>query len=118
MPVHDAVAGAGLDEATRVRVVRRRRPPPSATPCGRGSSSTARSSSAPPALDRPARRTLSAREVEVLRLVATGATNRAIAGELYISERTVDRHVSSILTKLGVTSRAAATARAAEWHLV
>lgn len=70
------------------------------------------------ALDRPARQTLSAREVEVLRLVATGATNRAIAGELYISERTVDRHVSSILTKLGVASRAAATARAAEWHLV
>ncbi|PFG41076.1 LuxR family transcriptional regulator [Georgenia soli] len=70
------------------------------------------------ALDHHARQTLSAREVEVLRLVATGATNRAIAAELYLSERTVDRHVSNILSKLGVASRSAATARAGEWHLV
>ena len=61
---------------------------------------------------------LTAREVEVLRLVATGRTNRAIAAELVLSERTVDRHVSNIFTKLGVASRAAATAWAYEHHLV
>lgn len=61
---------------------------------------------------------LSPREVEVLRLVATGATNRAIAADLVLSERTVDRHVSNILTKLGVSSRAAATAYAFERKLV
>jgi DNA-binding NarL/FixJ family response regulator len=55
---------------------------------------------------------LTAREVQVLSLVATGKTNRAIAAELVVSERTVDRHVSNIFTKLGVTSRAAATAYA------
>jgi len=54
----------------------------------------------------------------VLRLVATGSTNRAIAGELVLSERAVDRHVSNILTKLGVASRAAATAWAYEHHLI
>ncbi|HLT84400.1 MAG TPA: LuxR C-terminal-related transcriptional regulator [Phototrophicaceae bacterium] len=70
------------------------------------------------ALDRRARQVLSAREVEVLRLVATGATNREIAERLVLSERTVDRHVSNILTKLEVTSRAAATARAAAWQLL
>ena len=61
---------------------------------------------------------LTAREVQVLRLVATGRTNRAIAAELVLSERTVDRHVSNILTKLGVPSRAAATAWAYEHRLV
>ena len=55
---------------------------------------------------------LSPRELEVLRLVATGATNRAIAEQLVLSERTVDRHVSNIFGKLGVSSRAAATAYA------
>jgi DNA-binding NarL/FixJ family response regulator len=57
---------------------------------------------------------LSPREVEVLNLVARGETNRTIATALGISERTVDRHVSNIFTKLGVTSRAAATAFAVE----
>ena len=61
---------------------------------------------------------LSPREAEVLRLVATGRTNAAIAAELVLSERTVDRHVSNILTKLGVGSRSAATAWAYEHHLV
>jgi DNA-binding NarL/FixJ family response regulator len=60
---------------------------------------------------------LSEREAEVLRLVAGGDTNRAIASTLGISERTVDRHVSNILTKLGVSSRAAATAFAVEHDL-
>ena len=53
---------------------------------------------------------LTAREAEVLRLVAAGRTNRAIAAELYLSEKTVARHLSNIFTKLGVGSRAAATA--------
>ncbi len=61
---------------------------------------------------------LSARELEVLRLVATGATNKAIAAQLVLSERTVDRHVSNILTKLGVSTRAAATARAFDRQLI
>ena len=60
---------------------------------------------------------LSPREVQVLRLVATGRTNVAIAAELVLSERTVDRHVSNILAKLGLPSRSAATAWAYEHHL-
>jgi DNA-binding NarL/FixJ family response regulator len=61
---------------------------------------------------------LTARELEVLRLVAAGRTNKAIAAELVLSERTVDRHVSNIFTKLGVSSRAAATAHAYEHRLL
>jgi ATP/maltotriose-dependent transcriptional regulator MalT len=58
------------------------------------------------------------RELQVLRLVAAGETNKAIAAELVLSERTVDRHVSNIFTKVGVSSRAAATAYAYEQQLV
>jgi DNA-binding NarL/FixJ family response regulator len=61
---------------------------------------------------------LTTREVEVLRLVAQGQTNRQIAADLVISEHTVSRHLSNIFTKLGVTSRAAATAYAYEHQLV
>jgi DNA-binding NarL/FixJ family response regulator len=61
---------------------------------------------------------LTAREVEVLRLVATGRTNRAIAAELFLSEKTVARHLSNIFTKLGVSSRSAATAYAYRHDLV
>ena len=61
---------------------------------------------------------LTAREVEVLRLVASGKTNREVAADLVISERTVDRHVSNIFDKLGVSSRAAATAYAYEHGLI
>lgn len=60
---------------------------------------------------------LTARETEVLALVATGRTNRAIAAELFLSEKTVARHVSNILGKLGLPSRAAATAYAYEHDL-
>ncbi len=60
---------------------------------------------------------LSAREVEVLRLIATGKTNRAIAADLFLSEKTVARHVSNIFTKLGLSSRSAATAYAYEHDL-
>ncbi|HEX8133002.1 MAG TPA: LuxR C-terminal-related transcriptional regulator [Actinomycetes bacterium] len=61
---------------------------------------------------------LTGRELQVLRLVAAGQTNRSIAAELFLSERTVDRHVSNILTKLGVSSRAAATAHAYQHQLL
>jgi DNA-binding NarL/FixJ family response regulator len=61
---------------------------------------------------------LTARELEVLRLVAAGKTNRAIAEDLVLSEKTVARHVSNIFGKLGVSSRAAATAHAYEHDLV
>jgi DNA-binding CsgD family transcriptional regulator len=61
---------------------------------------------------------LTTRELQVLRLVAAGETNKAVAAELVLSERTVDRHVSNIFAKLGVSSRAAATAYAYEHKLV
>ncbi|HSC51644.1 MAG TPA: response regulator transcription factor [Gaiellaceae bacterium] len=61
---------------------------------------------------------LTPRELQVLRLVASGETNRAIAAELVLSERTVDRHVSNIYAKLLVSSRAAATAYAYEHGLL
>jgi DNA-binding NarL/FixJ family response regulator len=61
---------------------------------------------------------LTGREIEVLGHVAAGATNKAIATELVLSERTVDRHVSNIFAKLGVSSRTAATAYAYEHHLL
>jgi predicted ATPase/DNA-binding CsgD family transcriptional regulator len=60
---------------------------------------------------------LSAREVEVLRLVAQGLTNAEIARDLFISPNTVNRHLNSIYKKLGVTSRAAATRFASEHRL-
>ena len=61
---------------------------------------------------------LTAREVQVLRLVATGKSNKQIAGELVLSERTIDRHVSNILAKLRLGSRTAATSYAYEHGLV
>jgi DNA-binding NarL/FixJ family response regulator len=54
----------------------------------------------------------------VLTLVATGRSNKAIAVHRVLSERTVDRHVSSILAKLGVPLRAAATAYAFQHRLL
>ncbi|MGN6452657.1 MAG: helix-turn-helix transcriptional regulator [Steroidobacteraceae bacterium] len=61
---------------------------------------------------------LTARELQVLRLVATGKTNKKIARELSLSEKTIDRHVSNIFTKVDVASRAAATAFAYEHKLI
>ena len=61
---------------------------------------------------------LSQREIEVLRLVATGARNREVATALTISEHTVARHLQNIYSKLGVSSRAAATAYAHANHLM
>jgi DNA-binding CsgD family transcriptional regulator len=61
---------------------------------------------------------LTPRELQVLRLVAAGWSNRAIAEQLVLSERTVDRHVSNILAKLDVPSRTAAAAHAYAQNLV
>jgi DNA-binding CsgD family transcriptional regulator len=60
---------------------------------------------------------LTRRELEILRLVATGRGNRAIAGELYLSDKTVARHISNIFLKLGLSSRSAATSYAYEHGL-
>ena len=61
---------------------------------------------------------VTARELDVLRLVAAGKTNREIAEALVISEKTVERHVGNIFTKLGVSNRASATAYAYSHGLV
>jgi ATP/maltotriose-dependent transcriptional regulator MalT len=61
---------------------------------------------------------LTAREVEVLRLVAAGKSNPEIAGELVLSEKTVARHLSNIFVKIDVSSRTAAAAYAFEQQLV
>jgi DNA-binding NarL/FixJ family response regulator len=60
---------------------------------------------------------LTPRETEVLRLVSSGHSNRKIAAELYLSEKTVARHISNIFLKLGLSSRAAATRYAFEHGL-
>jgi DNA-binding NarL/FixJ family response regulator len=61
---------------------------------------------------------LTRRELEVLRRISAGRSNKAIAAELVLSVRTVDRHVSNIYAKLGVSSRAAATSFAHEHQLI
>ena len=73
-------------------------------------------SAAPRADDRPA--ALTARELDVLGLIATGRSNRQIAGQLFISEKTVSVHVSNILAKLGVSSRTEAAAHASREGLL
>ncbi|MPZ16211.1 MAG: DNA-binding response regulator, partial [Chloroflexi bacterium] len=60
---------------------------------------------------------LTEREAEVLSLVATGKSNREIAAELFLSQKTVERHLSNIFTKLELSSRSAATAYAFEHGL-
>jgi DNA-binding CsgD family transcriptional regulator len=70
------------------------------------------------ALQKTDAHTLSARERQVIELVATGRTNREIARQLSISERTVDRHVSNILLKLNLPTRSAATAYAYQHDLI
>jgi DNA-binding NarL/FixJ family response regulator len=70
--------------------------------------------------DRPIRPagSLSERETQVLRLLAGGKTNRDIGAELFISEKTVARHVSNIFDKLGVSSRTGAAAWAYQHNLI
>lgn len=66
----------------------------------------------------PAPGGLSPREVEVLRLIAAGLSNKEIAADLRLSAKTVSRHLANIFTKIGVSSRSAATAFAFEHHVV
>jgi DNA-binding NarL/FixJ family response regulator len=66
----------------------------------------------------PGHRILTPREMEVLRLVATGETDRGIADVLYVSRRTVSSHVSNILAKLDVPTRRAAVVTAARIGLL
>jgi DNA-binding CsgD family transcriptional regulator len=61
---------------------------------------------------------LTAREIEILRRVTSGLTNRQLAEELGVSTRTVDAHLRSVYAKLGVKSRSAATRYAIENDLV
>jgi LuxR family transcriptional regulator, maltose regulon positive regulatory protein len=61
---------------------------------------------------------LTARQIEILRRVAAGSTNKKIAAELFLSEKTVDRHLSNIFNKLGVSSRTAAATSAAKRKLI
>jgi DNA-binding CsgD family transcriptional regulator len=76
-----------------------------------------RPTATPSMKSRPYPAGLSAREVEVLRLVAQGLTNEQVAQELVISPRTVDTHLTSIYSKIEVSSRSAATRFAMEHHL-
>jgi predicted ATPase/DNA-binding CsgD family transcriptional regulator len=78
----------------------------------------ARPTAAPSMPSSPAPAGLTAREVEVLRLLAQGWTDAQIAEHLVISPRTVNRHITSLYSKLGVSSRAAATRFAHEHHLL
>ncbi len=71
-----------------------------------------------PAQHSPSPNGLTAREVEVLRLVAQGLSDAQVADQLVISPRTVNWHLISIYRKLGVSSRAAATRYAIEQHLM
>jgi ATP/maltotriose-dependent transcriptional regulator MalT len=71
-----------------------------------------------PFVEQPSRHRLTRREFDVLRLVSNGCTNKEIAETLCLSERTIDRHVSNILGKLDVPSRAAATAYAYQHKLL
>ncbi len=78
--------------------------------------SGAGASGAPP--DRGAGAELTAREIEVLRLITKGHTNHEIAGELILSERTVARHITNLYAKIDVKSKAGATAYALHHQLV
>jgi len=77
----------------------------------------ARLQRSPESIQRPIKG-LSAREIEVLRLIAEGLTDREIAVRLFIATRTVSKHVESILSKLDVTSRSAAAVAAVRLRLV
>lgn len=81
-----------------------------------GASLDARRTDTAPPSQRPAGLTL--REIEVLCLIADGKTNKEVAALLHLSVKTVSRHLTNIFNKIGVTSRAAATAYAFEQHLI
>jgi len=100
MPLEQAI-GYARDQTRALEAVQT--PPPSAAPVA-------------PSPAYPAG--LTARELEILRLVAQGLTDAQVAERLVISPRTVDTHLTAIYGKLGVTSRSAATRFAVEHHLV
>lgn len=108
-----ACAAVGDDEAARLEfeAARATFDALGATPDGIRAEELMRATSHGP------RHGLTPRELEVLRALTSGATNRAIAAELEISERTVDRHVSNIYDKLNVATRSEATAYALRHHL-
>jgi len=106
-----ADAAATIDEARAILVALGARPA-----LARADALAQRLTSAPrPTPAYPAG--LSAREVEVLRLVSAGLTNPQVAAHLFLSPRTVQQHLRSIYNKLGVPTRAAATRFALEHHL-
>ena len=107
MTLEQAVAYALAPEPEPLVQPAHQVPQPAATPAHRA---------AVPAKSYPAG--LTAREVEVLRLVAQGLTNEQVAERLIISPRTVEKHLESIYGKLQVTSRAAATRFAIEHQLL
>ena len=73
---------------------------------------------APPSPTSPLAEPLSGRELEVLRLLASGASNKEIAAALVIAEGTAKNHITSILAKLGVRDRTQAALRARELGLL
>ncbi len=93
-------------------------PPATATEAGTSAGRTAAADVGRDDVESSGAAPLTARETEVVQLVAAGLTNRDIAAELFISEKTVARHLSNIFTKLDLTSRAAATAYAYQHGLV
>jgi DNA-binding NarL/FixJ family response regulator len=103
-----------LDQGLAMRLLRRvaetaGRPAAAAAPAG---------AFHPGGADSPGANPLTPRETEVLRLLATGKTNRQLAGELHISLSTVKRHVERIIEKLGVSDRTQAAVRAGELGLL
>jgi len=89
-----------------------------ATYLGPGASLSALTAPGQARVASPSFPTLSAREVEVLALVARGLSNAAIASRLVLSDKTVRNHVSNVLTKIGASDRAAAVAAARDAGLV
>jgi DNA-binding NarL/FixJ family response regulator len=104
-------------EATTSALAERKRPPEGQEAHGWGKKSALVGEPHPRELEkRPGG--LTAREIEVLRLVVAGNTNHEIAAELVLSHNTVARHLSNVFNKLGLSSRAAATAFALREGLV
>jgi len=106
-----AAARAELDEGRGRSVPVKAEPAPArAKIAGSGGTASVRTASAYPAV-------LTRRELEVLRLIAAGTSNRAIAAALYLSPRTVERHVANVYLKIGAHTKAEAAAYALRHRL-